>query len=188
MKRVGLIDGLRDIFLVFMFITHLNAVLTGGVVLRWFSHAQLGFVQDAQGFIFVSGLMVGMVYGPRMLKLGFAAVASALWRRALQLYAYMVCCLAIILGLREFSQSAGGLELLARPARRWQRHLRNGGSAPPLSAVLDRHLATIRRLPHGGATPALALPDRALALGGALLCDVVARRPGGITSAAGAGD
>jgi hypothetical protein len=106
MKRVCLIDGLRGYFLVFMFINHLNVALTGGVVLRWVNHAGLGFVEDAQGFIFLSGLMVGMVYGPRMLKLGFAAAASGLWRRAVQLYAYMVCCVAAIAVLREILSRA----------------------------------------------------------------------------------
>jgi hypothetical protein len=101
MKRLALIDGLRGYFLVFMFITHMNVALTGGVVLRYANHAQFGFVQDAQGFIFVSGLLVGMVYGPRMQKLGFAAAASGLWRRAAQLYAYMVGCVVVILVLRE---------------------------------------------------------------------------------------
>jgi hypothetical protein len=106
MKRMGLIDGLRGYFLVFMFITHLNIALTGGVVLSWVNHAKFGFVQDAQGFIFVSGLLVGMVYGPRMVNVGFAAAASGLWRRAVQLYAYMVCCLAVILVLREILSKA----------------------------------------------------------------------------------
>ena len=53
MNRLGFIDGLRGYFLVFMMINHLN--FTGGYWLVKLNHNQLAFVEDAQGFIFLSG-------------------------------------------------------------------------------------------------------------------------------------
>lgn len=98
MKRLGVIDGLRGYFLVFMFLNHLT--FAGGYLLVRINHAELGFVQDAQGFIFLSGLLVGMVYAPRMLRRGFAAGAVPIWRRTAELYAYTIACVVAILVLR----------------------------------------------------------------------------------------
>jgi hypothetical protein len=95
MNRLQFIDGLRGYFLVFMMINHLN--FTGGYWLVKLNHNQLAFVEDAQGFIFLSGLLVGLVYARKMIKSGFMAGASAVWRRARQLYVYVLAALAILL-------------------------------------------------------------------------------------------
>lgn len=95
MNRLGFIDGLRGYFLVFMMINHLN--FTGGYWLVKLNHNQLAFVEDAQGFIFLSGLLVGLVYARKMLKGGFMAGAQAVWKRARQLYVYVLVALAILL-------------------------------------------------------------------------------------------
>ena len=70
MPRVALLDGLRGYFLVFMLVTHLFG---GEYALVKVNHAELGFVQDAQGFVFLSGLLVGALYGRRMDRNGFVA-------------------------------------------------------------------------------------------------------------------
>jgi len=44
------------------------------------------FVSAAEGFIFLSGLLVGLIYGPRVVRDGLAAVQLHLLRRALTLY------------------------------------------------------------------------------------------------------
>ena len=72
MRRVPLLDGLRGYFLVFMLLTHLFG---GAYALVRVNHAELGFVQDAQGFVFLSGLLVGALYGRRMERHGFAGPA-----------------------------------------------------------------------------------------------------------------
>ncbi len=54
MKRYDLIDGMRGYFLVFMLINHL--IFAGGYWLVQVNHNQLAFVEDAQGFVFLSGL------------------------------------------------------------------------------------------------------------------------------------
>ena len=45
------------------------------------------FVSAAEGFIFLSGLLVGLIYGPRVLREGLARVQLHLLRRAFTLYA-----------------------------------------------------------------------------------------------------
>lgn len=104
MGRLGVIDGLRGYFLVFMFLNHLT--FAGGYLLVRLNHAELGFVQDAQGFVFLSGLLVGVIYARRFAKAGFAGGAWALWRRAADLYAYTVACILAVLVLREFLPGA----------------------------------------------------------------------------------
>ena len=52
MSRLAVLDGMRGYFLVFMLLNHLS--FTGGLWLVHINHAELGFVQDAQGFIFLS--------------------------------------------------------------------------------------------------------------------------------------
>jgi hypothetical protein len=92
MKRLDLIDGLRGYFLVFMLINHL--AFDGGYWLVEINHRQLAFVEDAQGFVFLSGLLVGMVYASRMERKGFGAAAGAVWRRAGDLYRQTLFLLA----------------------------------------------------------------------------------------------
>lgn len=60
MQRYEVLDGFRGFFLLFMLVNHLN--FTGGSLLAKVNHAELGYVQDAQGFIFISGLIVGLYY------------------------------------------------------------------------------------------------------------------------------
>ena len=97
MRRVELIDGLRGYFLVSMLVIHLT--FTGGYLLIYANHAQLGFVQDAQGFVFLSGLLVGAIYTKRMERDGFAAAAGKMWRRAFEIYLTMLACLVAVMVL-----------------------------------------------------------------------------------------
>jgi hypothetical protein len=104
LQRLGLIDGLRGYFLVFMFISH--QPWSGGLLFLWAHHSKISFVQDAQGFVFLSGLLVGLIYGQRMMKRGFAGEAWALWRRAAQLYAWAIGCIVAILVMRNILPGA----------------------------------------------------------------------------------
>ncbi|MBB3474551.1 OpgC family protein [Sphingomonas sp. BK345] len=96
MPRYGLIDGLRGFFLVFMLINHL--VFQGELWLQRINHNQFAYVEDAQGFVFLSGLMIGLVYGRKMLKLGAPAASRLVWARAFELYRYaMGIVIAVLL-------------------------------------------------------------------------------------------
>lgn len=98
MPRVALLDGLRGYFLVFMLITHLFG---GEYALVKVNHAELGFVQDAQGFVFLSGLLVGALYGRRMERQGFAGPARQVWKRAFELYLWTLGLMVAVLVLRQ---------------------------------------------------------------------------------------
>ncbi|TWG96859.1 hypothetical protein L598_002400000300 [Mesorhizobium sp. J18] len=99
MRRLEILDGMRGYFLVFMMLNHLS--FAGGYLLVKFNHGELGYVQDAQGFVFLSGLLVGMVYANRMRKQGYAAGALKVRKRAFELYRYAIGCIAtiVILGM-----------------------------------------------------------------------------------------
>src|SRR5690606_1716359 len=66
LKRFEIIDGMRGYFLVFMLVNHL--IFVGGYWMVEVNHRQFAFVEDAQGFVFLSGLLIGMVYARKMLK------------------------------------------------------------------------------------------------------------------------
>ncbi|MGK6311482.1 OpgC family protein [Neorhizobium sp. DT-125] len=95
MKRHEIIDGLRGYFLVFMLINHL--VFVGGYWMLLVNHNQLAFVEDAQGFVFLSGLLVGMVYSRKMAKNGYRQARQQLWARAFEIYRYAMLIVMAVL-------------------------------------------------------------------------------------------
>lgn len=86
MKRFEIIDGMRGYFLVFMLINHL--IFVGGYWMMEVNHRQFAFVEDAQGFVFLSGLLIGMVYARKMIKNGYKKGRQLLFDRAFELYRY----------------------------------------------------------------------------------------------------
>lgn len=98
MKRFDLIDGIRGYFLVFMLINHL--VFAGGFWLVEINHRQFAFVEDAQGFVFLSGLLIGMVYARKMVKYGYENGRDLIWSRALELYKYAMGLVIAVLFAR----------------------------------------------------------------------------------------
>jgi len=124
MRRLEILDGMRGYFLVFMMLNHLT--FTGGYLLVKFNHSELGYVQDAQGFVFLSGLLVGMVYARRMLKEGYAEGARKIWKRAFEIYRYAAGSLIIIMAL--------GL-VLKDSATYWEPWLWSLASHDPVYAV-----------------------------------------------------
>ncbi|MCJ7993482.1 OpgC domain-containing protein [Rhizobium cremeum] len=107
MKRLDVIDGMRGYFLVFMLINHL--VFTGGLWLVQINHRNLAFVEDAQGFVFLSGLLTGMVYARKMMKDGYAVGRDRVWSRALELYRYAMGVVLAILVLQLVLPGAAGI-------------------------------------------------------------------------------
>jgi len=124
MRRLDILDGMRGYFLVFMMLNHL--AFTGGYLLVKFNHSELGYVQDAQGFVFLSGLLVGMVYARRMLKEGYAAGARKVRKRALEIYRYAAGCIfaVVILGL-----------ILSKSSTYWEPWLWKLASHDPIYAI-----------------------------------------------------
>ena len=80
-RRSELIDLLRGLCLVLMTVDHLPPTL-----IRKFTWQTFGFFSAAEGFVFLSGLVAGQVYGRVAITQGVAAVSQRALRRALTLY------------------------------------------------------------------------------------------------------
>ncbi|HTF66390.1 MAG TPA: OpgC domain-containing protein [Edaphobacter sp.] len=75
------IDALRGVFLVWMTLTHLPTHLSDLV------NEPFGFVSSAEGFVFLSALLVARLYIRQAAEAG-AALRTKLWKRALLIYGY----------------------------------------------------------------------------------------------------
>jgi hypothetical protein len=81
------IDALRGVFLVWMTLTHLPTHLSDLV------NEPFGFVSSAEGFVFLSALLVARLYMRQAAEAG-AALRTKLWKRALRIYSYHLILLA----------------------------------------------------------------------------------------------
>jgi hypothetical protein len=81
-------DALRGLFLVWMTLTHLPTRMSDLV------NQPFGFVSSAEGFVFLSALLVGRVYMRQALE-GTDQLRFKLWKRALRVYAYHVSLLLL---------------------------------------------------------------------------------------------
>lgn len=89
MHRDRSLDVLRGLFLIVITFDHFGGALRS---LTW---QTFGYVSAAEGFIFLSGYMSGLVYG----QPGYPRVTAHCLRRALQIYGFhlfIVACLIII--------------------------------------------------------------------------------------------
>src|SRR5579862_1134045 len=82
------LDALRGLFLVWMTLTHLPTRFSD------FVNQPIGFVSSAEGFVFLSALLVSRVYMRQALEDG-TALRTKLWRRSLKIYAYHLLMLAL---------------------------------------------------------------------------------------------
>lgn len=78
-----------------MLINHL--VFVGEYWLVEVNHRQFAFVEDAQGFVFLSGLLIGLVYAPKMLKHGRVEGSRKVYSRAFELYRYAIGMIVVAL-------------------------------------------------------------------------------------------
>src|SRR3712207_2110104 len=85
-KRDHRLDLLRGLAVCAMVVDH----IAGASWLYAFSGGNHLFVSAAEGFVFISGVTVGLVYGGRMLTNGLRSAAKALYARAWVLYALAV--------------------------------------------------------------------------------------------------
>ncbi len=86
-SRIVTLDLLRGYFLVAIIIDHLNFFPNG---LDWWSARGGLFVTTAEGFFLISGIVLGIVRGRKLINEPFKNVASLLLKRALQLYITMI--------------------------------------------------------------------------------------------------
>jgi hypothetical protein len=81
-------DALRGLFLVWMTLTHLPTQVSDLV------NQPFGFISSAEGFAFLSALLVGRVYMRQATEHG-GRLRTKLWKRALRVYAYHVVLLLL---------------------------------------------------------------------------------------------
>jgi hypothetical protein len=86
-QRSPEIDALRGVFLVWMTLTHLPTHLSDLV------NEPFGFVSSAEGFVFLSALLVARLHIGQAAMAG-AALRTKLWKRALRIYGYHLILLA----------------------------------------------------------------------------------------------
>jgi hypothetical protein len=87
LERRPELDALRGLFLVWMTLTHLPTRFSD------FVNQPIGFVSSAEGFVFLSALLVGRIYIRELLQ-DEAGAHLKLWKRSLKIYAYHLLMLA----------------------------------------------------------------------------------------------
>jgi hypothetical protein len=90
------LDFLRGLAMTCVIIDHSQR----SSLLSWFSYERFWVVTAAEVFVVLSGVVLGMVYGPRLARDGWVAVLGKLGRRALTLYAAFI---AVTLSILLFS-------------------------------------------------------------------------------------
>jgi hypothetical protein len=83
------LDALRGLFLVWMTLAHLPTRFSD------FVNQPIGFVTSAEGFVFLSALLVSRLY-IRQAHEDHVALRTKLWRRALKIYGYHLLMLTLV--------------------------------------------------------------------------------------------
>lgn len=81
------LDALRGLMLLLMTLTHMPTGFSPVL------SQPFGFVSAAEGFVLISAVLAGRVYGHRFERQGFGALRSSLWQRVRLLY---LCHLALL--------------------------------------------------------------------------------------------
>ncbi len=88
LERRPELDALRGLFLVWMTLTHLPTQFSDIV------NSPIGFVSSAEGFVFISGLLVGLL-SIRELFYDASGARIRLWKRSLKIYNYHLLMLGL---------------------------------------------------------------------------------------------
>jgi len=87
LERRPELDALRGLFLVWMTLTHLPTRFSD------FVNQPIGFVSSAEGFVFISALLVGRLYIREFVQ-DPINVRAKLWKRSFKIYGYHLAMLA----------------------------------------------------------------------------------------------
>ena len=88
LERRPELDALRGLFLVWMTLTHLPTRFSDLV------NQPLGFISSAEGFVFISALLIGRLYMQETLR-DPGRVRVKLWKRSLKVYSYHLIMLSL---------------------------------------------------------------------------------------------
>ena len=109
LERRPELDALRGLFLVWMTVTHLPTRFSD------FVNQPIGFVSSAEGFVFISALLVGRLYMRKFVQ-DPLNVRAKLWKRSLQIYGYHLLMLTfaftVLAGFAVHTHKAALLNLL----------------------------------------------------------------------------
>lgn len=94
-------DGLRGLFLVLMMYGHTTIVLQSGIG-KILNHHRLGFADAANGFVFLSGLVIAIYFTRVVREKGEEALAPLVRRRVLLIYKYHLFALLGLAILASF--------------------------------------------------------------------------------------
>jgi len=89
LERRPELDALRGLFLVWMTLTHLPTRFSD------YTNQPIGFVSAAEGFVFISALLVGRIYMRDSID-NATGVRVKLWKRSLQVYTYHLVMLTLV--------------------------------------------------------------------------------------------
>ncbi len=89
------IDFLRGLIMLIVITVHMRSYS----LFSFFFWQRAGLVTSAEGFVALSGLVLGMVYARKVLTEGFAYCARKILRRSAQLYAVNIAVILSIAGL-----------------------------------------------------------------------------------------
>ena len=89
LERRPELDALRGLFLVWMTLTHLPTRFSD------YTNQPIGFVSAAEGFVFISALLVGRIYMRDSIE-NATGVRAKLWKRTLQIYTYHLIMLTFL--------------------------------------------------------------------------------------------
>jgi len=115
-NRLVVLDHLRGFFIVVIIIDHLG---------RWpsflsvFTGQALLWVTAAEGFVIISGLLIGYIRGFKNRLLSLKEVSIKLWRRALLLYVCSIIASLIYTSLIWYAPIVGGLPLILIEKGNW---------------------------------------------------------------------
>ena len=88
MQRRPELDALRGLFLVWMTLTHLPTRMSD------FVNQPFGFVSSAEGFVFLSALLVARIYSRQAME-DETGLRTKLWKRAFKIYGIHLAMLAL---------------------------------------------------------------------------------------------
>ena len=140
-RRIHTLDLLRGYFLIVILLDHLAYFPSG---LDLVTGRGLLYVSSAEGFFLISGIVLGIVRGRKLISQPFLVAAKKLWKRSIQLYLTSIVLTIVftLLGWLFFMHSPGLKFGNAAGAR--------GSSSPVPQPPLDtRPARDVQRAPAG---------------------------------------
>ena len=107
LNRVLTLDLMRGYFLIVIFLNHLHYFPSG---LEWITGQSFLYTSTAEGFFLISGIVLGIVRGRKLLDKPFRFAATLLLKRSLQLYVTSIILVLIFTFIGWFFMQNPGLK------------------------------------------------------------------------------